>query len=189
MPVSRVQINDRWIEIANNVESIEGTMIEQYINDAMQSYKEVDPTVPTWAKSENKPTYTAEEIGTYTKDEVISDYETKVDATSKLTEAKAYTDTVKNDLLNGAGDAYDTLKELGDLIDDNHDAIDALNTVAAGKADKDHHHEITDVTGLQSTLDAKQDKITGAPTAFIVSTSTTSLPTVVDGAILLAYDA
>lgn len=47
---------------------------------------------------------------------------------------------VKNDLLNGAGAAYDTLKELGDLIDDNVDAIDALEQVAAGKADKVHTH-------------------------------------------------
>ena len=43
-------------------------------------------------------------------------------------------ENVKNDLLNGAGDAYDTLKELGDLINENVDAIDALETIAAGKA-------------------------------------------------------
>jgi len=48
---------------------------------------------------------------------------------------------LKNDLLNGAGDAYDTLKELGDLIDDNQDAIEALEKVAAGKADKTHNHD------------------------------------------------
>lgn len=47
---------------------------------------------------------------------------------------------VKNDLLNGAGGAYDTLKELGDLIDVNVDAIDALEAVAANKADKNHTH-------------------------------------------------
>ena len=47
---------------------------------------------------------------------------------------------VKEDLLNGAGTAYDTLKELGELIDDNTDAIDALNKVASDKADKDHTH-------------------------------------------------
>lgn len=41
---------------------------------------------------------------------------------------------VKNDLLNGAGSAYDTLKELGELIDDNVDAIEALEIVAASKA-------------------------------------------------------
>ena len=77
--------------------------------------------------------------------------------------AKAYADsaastaanTVKNDLLNGAGTAYDTLKELGDLIDDNVDAIEALEAVAAGKADAEHTHDIADVTNLQSTLNAK----------------------------------
>lgn len=55
--------------------------------------------------------------------------------------AKEYADQVKNDLLNGAGTAYDTLKELGELIDDNTDAIDALEVVATGKADKEHTHE------------------------------------------------
>lgn len=89
----------------------------------------------------------------------ITDGETKNDASKKLTEAKTYADNaanaVKNDLLNGAGEAYDTLKELGDLIDDNQDAIDALETVAAGKADKSHTHTIANVSGLQSALDGK----------------------------------
>ena len=125
---------------------------------------------------------------------ISSTYETKSDASAKLTEAKTYTDTVaagksntthkhdtlydtkgaadtalasaktyadnaatkvKNDLLNGAGTAYDTLKELGDLIEDNVDAIEALETVASGKADKTHSHAISEVTGLQSALDGK----------------------------------
>jgi hypothetical protein len=30
---------------------------------ALQSYTETDPTVPAWAKEENKPTYTAAEVG------------------------------------------------------------------------------------------------------------------------------
>lgn len=30
---------------------------------AMQSYTETDPTVPSWAKAEKKPTYTASEVG------------------------------------------------------------------------------------------------------------------------------
>jgi hypothetical protein len=79
--------------------------------------------------------------------------QTKADAALKS--AKTYADGIKNDLLNGAGPAYDTLKELGELIDTNVDAIDALETVAAGKADKTHTHVIADVSGLQSSLDAK----------------------------------
>ena len=85
------------------------------------------------------------------------------DATTKannaLASAKTYADsavaTAKNDLLNGAGAAYDTLKELGDLIDENVDAIEALEAVAAGKANASHTHAIANITNLQSTLDGK----------------------------------
>ena len=91
------------------------------------------------------------------EDEVIitvhADPEGSADAA--LEDAKDYADKIKNDLLNGAGAAYDTLKELGDLIDDNQDAISALETVAAGKADAEHGHDIADVSGLQSALDSK----------------------------------
>lgn len=90
---------------------------------------------------------------------ITATYETKSDATAKLAEAKSYADSaatkVKNDLLNGAGTAYDTLKELGDLIVDNTDAIEALETIASGKADASHTHAIADVTGLQTALDGK----------------------------------
>ena len=67
----------------------------------------------------------------------ITAEELDVKAEATLSSAKTYTDTatakIKDDLLNGAGAAYDTLKELGDLIDDNQDAIDALETVASSK--------------------------------------------------------
>lgn len=88
-----------------------------------------------------------------------SAYDKKGAADTALASAKTYADnaaaTVKNDLLNGAGTAYDTLKELGELIDDNKDAIEALETIASGKADATHTHAISDVTGLQSALDGK----------------------------------
>lgn len=90
-----------------------------------------------------------------------SAYDAAGSANSVLATAKTYADNaanaVKNDLLNNAGSAYDTLKELGDLIDDNTDAIDALETVAAGKADKTHTHTISDITSLQSALNNKSD--------------------------------
>lgn len=67
-------------------------------------------------------------------------YDTKGSAQTALESAKTYADSIKENLLNGAGAAYDTLKELGDLIDENSDAVEVLNTVAAGKADKEHSH-------------------------------------------------
>lgn len=81
----------------------------------------------------------------------ITDAETKTDASAKLAEAKTYADNaavkVKDDLLNGAGAAYDTLKELGDLIDTNVDAIDALEVIAASKANAS---DLTTHTGNKS---------------------------------------
>ena len=56
---------------------------------------------------------------------------------------------LKDELLNGAGEAYDTLKELGDLIDENHNAIEALETVATSKADKVHSHDDLYYTELE----------------------------------------
>lgn len=90
-------------------------------------------------------------------------YETQANAVLKLDQAKSYADAVssnaanaiKNDLLNGAGGAYDTLKELGDLIDENTDAIGALEQVATNKADKAHNHNISEVTNLQDMLNNK----------------------------------
>ena len=91
-------------------------------------------------------------------------YETKTDAQTKLNEAKSYADNaataIKNDLLNGAGDAYDTLKELGELIDENADAISALEAVATSKADKEHNHD--DVYETKTDAQTKYDTITAA---------------------------
>ena len=41
---------------------------------------------------------------------------------------------VKDELLNGAGEAYDTLRELGELIEENKDAIEALTELASESA-------------------------------------------------------
>ena len=134
---------------------------------------------------------------------ITSTYETKTDATAKLNEAKEYANsaassaanTVKNDLLNGAGAAYDTLKELSDLINENQDAIDALETVAANKADKVHSHVISDITdlaeatqtasGLLSASDKIQLDMGGIPIVTTSGTGTAYTATI-DGMTLTA---
>ena len=62
---------------------------------------------------------------------------------------------LKDDLLNGAGEAYDTLKELGELIDDNADAIEALNNIAASKADRSTLEEHANNTDIHTTSDER----------------------------------
>lgn len=108
-------------------------------------------------KSDIGHTHTRSEITDFAHDH-DERYYTETEIDTKLSEAKAYTDTaattVKNDLLNGAGAAYDTLKELGDLIDENTTALDALEAVASSKADSEHTHEIADVNGLEEALEA-----------------------------------
>ena len=89
-------------------------------------------------------------------------------AASALASAKSYADGIKNDLLNGAGTAYDTLKELGDLIDDNKDAISALETVASSKANAS---DLTTHTG-NSTIHVTSTNKTNWTAAYTHSTST-----------------
>lgn len=57
---------------------------------------------------------------------------------------------VKNDLLGGAGTAYDTLKELADLIETNKDAITALQNLAAGHVKFDTAQSLTDAQKKQA---------------------------------------
>ena len=76
---------------------------------------------------------------------------TNVWSASKTADSIATAATnVKNDLLNGAGAAYDTLKELGDLIDANKDAIAALQTIAAGHVRFDSAQTLTDAQKKQA---------------------------------------
>lgn len=63
----------------------------------------------------------------------------KVEA--KITAAKQ---SVKDDLLGGAGEAYDTLKELADALVTNKDAITALQHIAQGHVQFDKAQSLND---------------------------------------------
>lgn len=82
---------------------------------------ESDPTVPAWAKQEKKPSYTASEVGA---DESGTAEEKAKEA---LSSAKAYTDDKIADLINGAPETMDTLKEVADAISANKTVVEALN--------------------------------------------------------------
>ena len=75
---------------------------------------------------------------------------TTYSSTKITSEISAAKQSVKDDLLGGAGAAYDTLKELADLITDNKDAIDALKTVAAGHVKFDGAQSLTDTQKTQA---------------------------------------
>ena len=83
---------------------------------------------------------------------------------SEITAAKQ---AVKDDLLGGAGAAYDTLKELADLITTNQDAIKALQELAAGHVKFDAAQSLSDAQKKQA-----RDNIGAADAATVTSQGT-----------------
>lgn len=76
---------------------------------------------------------------------------TKVYSSSKVeSQITAAKQEVKNDLLGGAGAAYDTLKELADLIETNKTAVEALQAIAAGHVKYDAAQVLTDEQKAQA---------------------------------------
>ena len=138
----------------------------EYSENANYATNADSATYATRADYANKATQADEDD---TGNLISMTYETKEDAESKLQSAKTYADnaaaaaanTVKNDLLNGAGTAYDTLKELGDLIVENQDAIEALETIASGKANASHTHNAQNIiyTGPDANYIPGEDNI------------------------------
>lgn len=98
---------------------------------------ETDPTVPSWAKEPEKPSYDYQEIlNTPIIPSVIGlASETYVDnkASSTLTESKSYTDTKISDLVGSSPASLDTIQELATALKNNPAIINVLNNAIATK--------------------------------------------------------
>ena len=102
-------------------------------------------------------------------------YDAKGAAATAESNAKTYADTAVANLLENSTEAVDSIYELRDAMNDNADAIEALQSIAAGKADATHDHEISEVNGLQSALDGK------APTSHGTHVSYSTTAPLMDG--------
>lgn len=91
---------------------------------------------------------------------VLVNPDVTADVTQALADAKGYTDEQINNLVNGAPEAMDTLKELADAIAENSDLMDALNAAIGNKIDK------IDGMGLSSNdyTDEEKTKLAGIET-------------------------
>lgn len=105
-------------------------------------------------------------------DDTKTSLTTTFSSTKIASDIEAAKNAVKNDLLNGAGEAYDTLKELGDLIDTNKSAIDALKDTAAGHVRFNAAQTLTDPQKKQARTNI------GAADATTVSDHATRLTAV-----------
>lgn len=73
----------------------------------------------------------------------VNDFEAAGAAASVLADAKSYINKKISELINGAPETADTLKELSDLVSQNKDVITSLDTLVSKKAD---------ITAIPTTL-------------------------------------
>ena len=117
------------VTIPNSVTEIFGGMVFKDCTN-LTIYCEAETKPEKWSSnwnSDNLPVVWGVPLDFISANEKLEEYKEQ---------SKEYADGIKNDLLNGAGEAYDTLKELGDAIEDNKDVIKALNSISANKVDK-----------------------------------------------------
>ena len=135
----RTELPTRVSQLENDsgyISSLPGNLVTEQELEAkgyLTEFTETDPTVPAWAKQPNKPTYTLDELGA----------EAAGAAGAALLEAKGYTDSRFDIILEGADPSYNTFKELSD-------AILAQNTTIGGINTK--------IGNIKTTLNSKADK-------------------------------
>lgn len=145
-----------------NLTTTQKTSLVLALNEVNSALSALTTTVGT-----NSSDITAVKARVDTAESAIEALQTAVDGALKINDTTASTTTVyssskvesvvsasaqqvKDDLLNGAGTAYDTLKELGDLIKTNQDAISSLEAIAAGHVRFDQAQTLTEEQKTQA---------------------------------------
>lgn len=134
------------------------TKVSSFENDAgyLTSYTETDPTVPAWAKTESKPTYTASEVGAEASG-AVSTHNTSSSAHSTLFSAKQNKITATG-LLKGTSSGV------------------VAATAGTDYAAASHTHAAANVTGLATVATSgKYSDLTGKPTIPTIYAYTVSL--------------
>lgn len=135
----RTELPTRVSQLENDsgyISSLPGNLVTEQELEAkgyLTKFTETDPTVPAWAKQPNKPTYTLDELGA----------EAAGAAGNALLEAKGYTDSRFDIILEGADPSYNTFKELSDAILAQNTTIGGINT---------------EIGNVKTALNSKADK-------------------------------
>lgn len=107
------------------------TQVSAFANDKGYLTEETDPTVPAWAKAENKPVYTASEVGADAKgtaSNLVSAHNTGTDAHNDIRLLiQGLTDRL-NAVANSSDTDLDQLSEIVAYIKSNKSLIDSITT-------------------------------------------------------------
>lgn len=138
---SKSEIDNKLAEKADKTElPTVPTVVSAFTNDAgyINNYTETDPTVPAWAKAENKPTYTAAEVGALPEDTEVPIFTNKqvLDKFSENDEGKVlYSNKplASDNLWHGTQAEYDALGEYDEnktyVITDGNEEVDLSEVV------------------------------------------------------------
>ncbi|MEG1620669.1 MAG: hypothetical protein RR322_02035 [Oscillospiraceae bacterium] len=155
-----------------NFGDVLGTVCEG--NDVRLSDARPASDVQAWAKTTNKPNYTAGEVGAYTKAEVYTKTQTDNLALTTLNDSKTYTDQKVVAIASA-----DMQTAVYDKKRRNIDVFDYADSLASNKADKATTYTKTETynkTEVDTSLSKKADK------------ATTYLKTEVDSSLALKAD-
>lgn len=144
---------------AQDVELSGGKRLDVKITELESSLGQIDQNIIDDNSAQSNKTYSSQKI---------------------VSEIAAKCEETKNALLGGAGDAYDTLKELADLINTNKTALEALQELAGA------HIRYDQAQSLEPTQKQQARENIGAADAAIycdLSTLTTDAKTTVVAAI------
>lgn len=147
--------------------------ISYFNNDSGYITEESDPTVPSWAKQPQKPTYTAEEVGALSSDTVIPDI-SNLATSQELEEGLATKQdkgdyAIKSEIPSNTSDLINDSNFITNSVDNlvNYTKSSDLSTVATSGSYEDLKNKpsIPDTSGLatKDELNLKADK-TSIPT-------------------------
>ena len=134
LPYTGNEISAKLAKIDNLAEKSElPTKTSDLTNDSgfITGYVETDPTVPSWAKSQTKPSYTATEVGadaSGTADSKVSVHNTSNTSHNDIRELISGLTTRLNTLADSDDTTLDQLSEIVAYIKTNKNLIDSITT-------------------------------------------------------------
>lgn len=147
--ISHLVTKDELEEVRNEIPSLNGYATEEWVNE--QEYLKYEDVAHFETIEGAEAKY--QPIGEYLVQDDLEDYATKEDVAEEVK-------TAIDNIVDGASEAMDTLKELEDGINKNKDIITTLNEAIAKKADKEYvDEEINKLTKVMCLTQEEYDAL------------------------------